>query len=135
MNWNRYPMALSSRWKPAMASSSRCALQLNAGDVGRQPGRVQRADVLRRRDEHLAAKVAALLLRRELVLVVDPGRTGIDKRPGQLERVERTSETGLRIGHDGRQPVEAGVVPLGEGDLVGAQQRVVDPPDYRGHRG
>src|SRR5207249_2208463 len=49
-----------------------------SGDVGGQAGRVQRADVLLAGDEDLAAEVAALLLRSELVLPVNAGRAGLD---------------------------------------------------------
>jgi hypothetical protein len=36
----------------------------NAHDIGGQPGGIERPDVLRCRHEHLAAEMAALLLRR-----------------------------------------------------------------------
>src|SRR5260221_5974051 len=32
MNWNLYPMAASSRWKPAMVESERCFFQLKDGE-------------------------------------------------------------------------------------------------------
>ncbi len=95
-------------------------------DVGREPRRDERPDELARRDEHLAAEVAALLLGRELILEVDPGGAGLDERLHQLERVERTAEAGLGVGDDRREPVGA-VLALGGVDLVGSQKRVVDP--------
>ena len=49
--------------------------------VGGETRRDQAALVLRRRDQHLAAHVAALLLRRELVFEMDAGRAGFDDRP------------------------------------------------------
>ena len=52
----------------------------HVGDVGREPRRDERADVLGGRHEHLAAEVAALLLGRELVLEVDRRRAGLDER-------------------------------------------------------
>ena len=83
--------------------------------------------------EHLAAHVAALLLGRELVLPVHPGSAGRDHRLHQLERVQRATEAGLGVGDDRHQVVGAD----GAGavvDLVGAHQRVVDPPDDGRHR-
>ncbi len=99
-------------------------------DVGGEAGRVEGADVLGGRDEDLAAEVAALLLRGELVLVVDARRAGRDHRLGQLEGVQRTAEAGLGVGHDRRQPVRRVGAALGRRDLVGPQQRVVDPTDH-----
>ena len=91
--------------------------------VGREPRRDERADELARRDEHLAAEVAALLLGRELVLEVDGRGARLDVRLHDLERVQRAAEAGLGVGDDRREPVRL-VVALGVRDLVGAQQRV-----------
>ena len=99
----------------------------HVGDVGRQAGRGQRADVLLGRDQHLATEVAALLLRGQLVFPVRTGDTGGDHRLLQLVHVERTTEAGLAVGDDRGQPVLDRPVTLDLGDLVGAQQRVVDP--------
>ena len=104
----------------------------HAGDVGRQPCGEQRPDELAGRDEHLAAEVAALLLGRELVLVVHRRRAGFDHPAHQLERVERPAEAGLRVGDDREEVVDA-VDPLGPLDLVGAEQCVVQPPHHRRH--
>ncbi len=106
----------------------------HAGDVGGEPGRVERADVLAGRDQHLAAEVAALLLGGELVLPVHAGRAGGDHRGHQLVRVERATEAGLGVGDDRGQPVVRGRRALGGGDLVGAQQRVVDAAHDGRHR-
>jgi hypothetical protein len=65
--------------------------------------------------EHLAAEVAALLLGRELVLVMHSGGARLDHRAHQLVRLERPAEAGFRIGDDREQPV--GLVPLGRLDL------------------
>ena len=97
----------------------------HVGDVGGEPRRDERAHELARRHEHLAAEMAALLLRRELVLEVDGRRAGLDEGLHELERVQRPAEARLRVGDDRRQPVD-GVVALGVRDLVGAQERVVD---------
>ena len=86
--------------------------------------------MLRGRDEHLAAEVAALLLGGELVLEVHAGGAGLDHRLHQLEGVQRPAEAGLGVGDDRREPVGA-VRALGAVDLVGAQERVVQPPDER----
>ena len=101
--------------------------------VGRQPCGVQRADVLADRHQHLAAEMAALLLRRELVLEMHTGGTRLDHRPHQLERVQRAAEAGLGIGDDRRHPLLSGVA-LEAGDLVGAAQRVVDATHHHRHR-
>ena len=93
-------------------------------DVGGEPRGDERADELARRDEHLAAEVAALLLRRELVLEVDAGGAGLDERLHQLECVERATEAGLGVGDDRGEPVRA-VLALGGVDLVGAKERAV----------
>ena len=58
-----------------------------------------------RRDQHLAAHVAALLLARELVLEVHAGGARLDHRLHQLEGVERAAEAGLGVGDDRREPV------------------------------
>ena len=106
--------------------------------VGRQPGRVQRLDVLAGRDEHLAAQVPALLLGRQLVFPVHAGRARGDHGLHQLEGVQHAAEPGLGVGHDRGQPVgragRVAVLRLRPGDLVGAQQGVVDPADHLGHR-
>ena len=99
----------------------------NVADVGRQPGRGQRADVLLGRDQHLAAEVAALLLRGQLVLPVRTRDTGGDHGLLQLVHVQRATEAGLAVGDDRGQPVLHRTVALDLGDLVGAQQCVVDP--------
>ena len=60
---------------------------------------------LLRRNQHLAAHVAALFLRRELIFEVDPCRAGFDHRLHQLENVECTAESRFGIRHDRRIPV------------------------------
>ncbi len=77
-------------------------------------------------DQHLAAEVAALLLRGELVLPVHPRGTRGDHALHQFEGVEDASEAGLGVGHDGREPVRGLGVALRPGDLVGPEQGVVD---------
>ena len=57
----------------------------HAADVGREPRGVERADEGLRRHQHLAAEMAALLFRGELVLEVDAGGAGLDHRLHQLE--------------------------------------------------
>ena len=100
--------------------------------VGGQARGLERADVLGGGDEHLAAHVAALLLGGELVLVVDPGRAGLDHVLHQLVGVDRAAEAGFGVGHD-RQVVVDRVAALEPVDLVGAHQRVVEPLDQRRH--
>src|SRR5699024_4999277 len=103
-------------------------------DVGRQTGRGQGPDVLVGRDEHLATEVAALLLRRELVLPVHTGGAGGDHGLLQLVGVQGATEAGLGVGHDRGEPVLHRGVTLDAGDLVGTQQGVVDAPHDGRHR-
>ena len=102
-------------------------------DVGGESRGHEGADELARRHEHLAAQVTALLLRRELVLEVDRSCAGLDVGLHDLERVQRPAETGLRVGDDRREPVRLAVA-LRVADLVGAEQRVRDPPGESGAR-
>ena len=104
----------------------------HALDVGSKTCRVQRADVLRDRHQHLAAEMAALLLRGELVLEMHAGGAGLDHRLHELERVQRAAEPGFGVRHDRRHPVGS-VVTFRMRDLVGAAQRIVDPPHYVRH--
>ena len=85
-------------------------------------------------DQHLATEVAALLLRRELVLPVRAGDTRGDHGLLQFVDVERAAEAGLAVGDDRGQPVLDRAVALDLGDLVGAQQCVVDAADHLRHR-
>ena len=103
------------------------------GHVGREPRGGQRPDVLRRRHQHLAAQVSALLLGRQLVLPVHAGRARRDHRVHELVGVQRAAEPGLGVGDDRREPLAGTATGLGELDLVGAQQRVVDPTDHGRH--
>jgi hypothetical protein len=92
-------------------------------NVGGEPCGAERANELRRRHEHLAAEMAALLLSCELVLEVHAGGAGLDHRPHQLVGVERPAEAGLGIRDDRCQPLGAAAAfrPL---DLIRAQERV-----------
>src|SRR5699024_4924943 len=106
-------------------------------DVGHVRGQtcgVQRLDVLAGGDEDLATQVPTLLLGGQLVLPVHPGGTGADHALHQLVGVENTTETGLGVGDDRGQPVGGVVITLGPGDLVGAQERVVDPTHHGRNR-
>src|SRR5699024_10058457 len=102
------------------------------GDVRCQAGGVQGADVLLGRDEDLATEVAALLLGGELILPVGAGGTGVDHGLLQLVDVEGATEAGLTVSDDRNEPVLHGGVTLDAGDLVGAQQSVVDAADNVG---
>ena len=106
----------------------------HALDIRRQPRRVQGADMLADRHQHLAAKVPAFLLGRELVLEMHARRTRLDHRPHQLIRVQRPAEPGFRIGDDRRHPVRP-VGALAASDLIGPAQRRVDPLHHHRHRG
>ena len=74
---------------------------------------------------------------------MDPGGAGFDHSLHQLERVERATETRLRVGEDGREPVTSGVsvraavsLPplhrLRMLDLIRAKERLVDAADDAG---
>ena len=75
-----------------------------AHHVGGEPRGVEVADMRGGRDQHLAAEMAALLLRRELVLEVDAGGARLDEGLHDLEGVERAAEAGLGVGDDRREP-------------------------------
>src|SRR5699024_3605111 len=106
-------------------------------DVGHVRGQtcgVQRLDVLAGGVEDLATQVPTLLHGGQLVLPVHPGGTGTDHALHQLVGAENTTETGLGVGDDRGQPVGGVVITLGPGDLVGAQERVVDPTHHGRNR-
>jgi hypothetical protein len=105
----------------------------HAHAIGGEPRRDQLVDRLARRHQHLAAHVAALLHRRELILEVDAGGTRFDHRLHQLECVQDAAETGFRIGHDRREEVDV-TGAFHVLDLVGARERVVDPAHDVRHR-
>ncbi len=88
--------------------------------------------------QHLAAHVAALLDRSELVFEVHAGGTGADHGLHQLIGVQHAAEAGLGIGHDGGVVVdEAGIArvhALGPLDFVGAGEAVVDALHDLRHR-
>ncbi len=62
--------------------------------------------------------MAALLFRRELILEVDGGRSGLDEGLGELERVQGASEPGLPVGDDRQHPVPV-VIAFCPVDLIG----------------
>ena len=117
----------------AASASVRATISVGVpGDVGREPRGDEVADRPRGREQHLAAHVAALLLRRELVLEVHAGGAGGDHRLRQLEHVEVAAEARLAVGDDRDEPVDV-VLALGVVDLVGALERGVDPAHDLGH--
>ena len=102
-----------------------------ATDIGRQARGDQIALMRLGRDQHLAAQVPALLLGGQLVLEVHAGGARLDKGLHDLEAVQGAAETGLRIRHDGGEPVALGA-PLRMLDLVCALKRAVDAPTKLG---
>ena len=96
---------------PMQSAASRAAIEL--------------VDRLARRHQHLAAHVAALLDRRELVLEVHAGGARLDHRLHQLERVQHAAEAGFGVGDDRREEVDVALA-FHVLDLVGARERVVD---------
>ena len=97
----------------------------HAADIGGQARGDEIADMGRSRDQDLAAHVAALLFRGQLVLEMDAGGAGLDERLHDLEAVERSAETGFSVGDDGQEPV-ARRTALGMFDLVGPLEGAVD---------
>ena len=108
-------------------------MRRHAHAIGGKPRGDELVDRFARRHEHLAAHVAALLHRGELVLEVHARGAGLDHRLHELERVEHAAEAGFGIGHDRREEVDvAGAFHVL--DLVGARERVVDAPHDARHR-
>ena len=105
----------------------------HAHAIGREPRGDQLLDRFARRHQHLAAHVAALLHRGELVLEMHAGGARIDHRLHQLERVQHAAETGFGVGDDRREVIDVALA-FHVLDLVGAHERVVDAPHDRRHR-
>ena len=116
----------------AVGVGARHQKRRDPGDVGREPRGDQGADELIRRHQDLAAQVAALLLRGELVLEVDSGGPRLDHPLHQLEGVEGPAEAGLGVGDDRGVPVPPGAA-FGVLDLIGSLQRLVDSADESGN--
>ncbi len=70
--------------------------------------------------------MAALLLGCKLVFEVDARGPGLDHGFHQLEHIEGAAETGLGVGHDGREPVGV-VFAFRVVNLVGALEGLIDP--------
>src|SRR6185503_9339670 len=77
----------------------------DSADVRREARRIEVADRRLRRDQHLAAQMAALLLARQLILEVNARGARFDIGLHDLEAVERSAETRFRIRKDRREPV------------------------------
>src|SRR4030095_13410318 len=90
----------------------------DARNVRGQPRRVEVADRGLGGDQHLAAEMAALLFRSELVFKMDPCDPGLDVGLHDLKAVQRPAEPGLGVGDDRREPV-ALYAAFGMLDLVG----------------
>src|SRR5579875_541060 len=84
------------------------------------------------RNKHLAPHVTTFLLRRELILEMHAGRTGLNHSFHDLEDVERAAKAGFGVGNDGGEPVGT-FLALGMLDLVGPLQRLVDALYYVWH--
>ena len=85
------------------------------------------------RHQDLAAHVAALLGRRQLILEVHGGHAGLDHGLHELVSVEHAAKAGLGVGHDGRVPgLDLGVAFHGV-DLIRAHEGVVDAAGEHGH--
>ena len=78
----------------------------HAHHVGGQARGDQLVDGFARGHQHLAAHVAALLDGGQLVFEVHAGGAGLDHGLHQFEGVQHAAETGLGVGHDGREVVD-----------------------------
>ena len=100
-----------------VAGDQRRRMRVGAGDEQRRTPQTSAASRAAlsvrmnalRRHENLAAEMAALLFRGELILEVDAGGARLDHRLHQLEGVERAAEAGFGVGDDRREPVGRGV--------------------------
>ena len=123
-----------------VACEQRCGIGIGARDehgrhVEHVGGKPRGDEVLDRRlrwDEHLAAEVAALFLRGELIFEMHARSASLDHGFGQLVHVERAAEARFHVGHDRREPVGCGVA-LEVVDLIGAGERVIDAAHDIGH--
>ena len=93
----------------------------HAHDVGGEARGDELLHRFLRRHQHLAAHVAALLRRGELILEMHAGGAGLDHRLHQLEGVQHAAEAGFGVGNDRREPVDV-VLAFGVMDLVGAHE-------------
>src|SRR5207253_8346966 len=73
-------------------------------DVRSQTSRDEFLDELPRGDDHLASEMSAFLRGGELVLEVNSGSDGLDHRLCDLERMERSTDAGLRGDAKRREP-------------------------------
>src|SRR5438105_1469394 len=69
----------------------------DTADVRRETRRIQIALMRGARNEHFAAEMAALLLRRQLILEMHSGSARLDVRLLDLMRIERPAEARLHI--------------------------------------
>ena len=60
------------------------------------------------------------------------GGTGTNHMFHQFERIQIAAEARFGIGDDRCQPVDR-IVPIERMNLVGAEERIVDPFDHFGH--
>ncbi len=80
-----------------------------------------------RRDQNLAAKMAALLFRCELVFEMHARSARLDKCLHDFKSVERPAKTGFRVSDNRREPgVNRQALAFRGFDLVGALQGLVD---------
>eukprot|EP01133_Synstelium_polycarpum_P027063 gene27062-biopygen23214 len=111
-----------------------CGFRIRAGDdqgrrshdVGSKPRGIQVADMGSGRDQNLAAEMAALLFRCQLVLIMHTRSTGLDESLHDLEGIERAAEAGFRVRNDRCEPcIDRQALAFRGFDLVGALQRLV----------
>ncbi len=125
-----------------MSAVSRCALLASvrastsvghAQHVGRETSRDELLHRFLGRHQYLAAEMAALLGRGQLIFEVHAGRARFDHGLHQLEGVQRAAEAGFGVGDERDEPAHA-VLAFGVMDLVGANQRVVQTAHQVRHR-
>jgi hypothetical protein len=87
-------------------------------DVRSQPSGSEFLNGLLSRYQHLAAHVAALLRRSQLIFEMHATRTGFDHRLHQLECIPHAAEAGFGIGNDRGEPVDVVRCHLPSGDWI-----------------
>ena len=105
----------------------------NAQHVGSETRRDELLHRFLGRHQDLAAQVAALLGRGQLIFEVHAGRARFDHGLHQLEGVQRAAKASLGVGDERNEPAHA-VLAFGVMDLVGANQSVVQTAYQVGHR-
>src|SRR5690606_22454010 len=110
----------------------------HAHHVGSETSSDQLLNGFTRRNQHLAAHVAALLHSSQLVFEVNTSSARSDHVLHQFESVQNATETGFSVSDDRQEVVDeafvTGVDATAPLDFVSALERVVDAANHGGHR-